>query len=89
MVGAQNKGIPACWLWTACEPRLGRSSLLRLQQEAMRKFRDEDVGGRLVYSLTGSSPIAPEVLVFLRDALQAPTYEGYGSTEAGYVRPAL
>ena len=54
----------------------------------MRKFREEDVGGRLVYSLTGSSPIAPEVLVFLRDALQAPTYEGYGSTEAGYVRPA-
>ena len=60
----------------------------RLRQEVMRKFREEEVGGRLVFSLTGSSPIAPEVLVFLRDALQAPTYEGYGSTEAGYVRPA-
>ena len=51
----------------------------------MRKFREADVGGRLVFSLTGSSPIAPEVLVFLRGALQAPTYEGYGSTEAGYI----
>lgn len=63
--------------------------MVRLQQEVMRRFREEDVGGRLVYSLTGSSPIAPKVLVFLRDALQAPTYEGYGSTEAGYVRPAV
>ena len=62
--------------------------MARPRQEVMRTFREEDVGGRLVYSLTGSSPIAPEVLVFLRGALQAPTYEGYGSTEAGYVRPA-
>ena len=68
------------------EPRARGSSALRLRQEVMRAFREEDVGGRLVYSLTGSSPIAPEVLVFLRGALQAPTYEGYGSTEAGYVR---
>ena len=71
-----------------CEPRARGSSALRLRQEVMRAFREEDVGGRLVYSLTGSSPIAPEVLVFLRGAMQAPTYEGYGSTEAGYVRPA-
>lgn len=55
-------------------------------QEVARQFREAELGGRLVYSLTGSSPIAPEVLAFLRDALQAPMYEAYGSTEAGYVR---
>ena len=53
-----------------------RSRALRGRQETMRKFREEDVGGRLVYSLTGSSPIAPEVLVFLRGALQAPHLRG-------------
>ncbi len=52
----------------------------------MRKFREGDVGGRLVYSFTGSSPTAPEVIAFLRDALLVPVYEGYGSTEAGMVR---
>ena len=55
-------------------------------QEVMRKFREEDVGGRLCFAFTGSSPIAPEVLEFLRDALLVPFYEGYGSTEAGMVR---
>ena len=54
-------------------------------QEVMRKFREVDVGGRLCYAFTGSSPIAPEVLEFLRDALLVPFYEGYGSTEAGMV----
>lgn len=58
----------------------------RGRQEVTRQFREAELGGRLVYSLTGSSPIAPEVLAFLRDALQAPMYEAYGSTEAGYVR---
>ena len=58
----------------------------RLAQEVMRKFREEDVGGRLVYAFTGSSPTAPEVISFLRDALLVPFYEGYGSTEAGMVR---
>jgi len=52
----------------------------------MRKFREGDVGGRLVYAFTGSSPTAPEVIAFLRDALLVPVYEGYGSTEAGMVR---
>ena len=54
-------------------------------QEVMRKFREEDVGGRLLYAFTGSSPTAPEVIDFLRDALLVPFYEGYGSTEAGMV----
>ena len=55
----------------------------------MRKFREEDIGGRLVYAFTGSSPTAPEVISFLRDALLVPIYEGYGSTEAGMVRSPL
>ncbi len=52
----------------------------------MRKFREGDVGGRLVHASTGSSPTAPEVIAFLRDALLVPVYEGYGCTETGMVR---
>lgn len=52
----------------------------------LRKFREEDAGGRLVAAYTGSSPAAPEVLDFLKDALSVPIFEGYGSTETGPVR---
>lgn len=55
-------------------------------QEVLRKFREEDAGGRLVAAYTGSSPAAPEVLDFLKDALRVPIFEGYGSTETGPVR---
>ena len=52
----------------------------------LRQFREEEAGGRLVYAFTGSSPAAPEVLAFLKQALQVPIFEGYGSTETGPVR---
>ena len=55
-------------------------------QEVLRTFREEGAGGRLVAAYTGSSPAAPEVLDFLKDALGVPIFEGYGSTETGPVR---
>ena len=65
---------------------LGCLIMLTHAQEVLRKFREEDAGGRLVAAYTGSSPAAPEVLDFLKDALAVPIFEGYGSTETGPVR---
>ncbi len=59
---------------------------VRAAQEAVRRFREEEAGGRLAYAVTGGSPIAPEVLGLLREALRVPIFEGYGTTETGPVR---
>lgn len=39
------------------------------------------VGGKVRFMLTGSAPISKDVLNFLKIALCAPIYEGYGQTE--------
>lgn len=44
------------------------------------KFK-EALGGRVRFMLTGSAPISTDVLNFLKVALCAPIFEGYGSTE--------
>lgn len=41
----------------------------------------EVMGGRLRFMITGSAPISPEVLDFLKVAICSPIVEGYGLTE--------
>lgn len=41
----------------------------------------EKLGGRLRFILSGSAPIAPEVLEFLKICFSATVHEGYGQTE--------
>ncbi|KAI8642080.1 hypothetical protein BD408DRAFT_417045 [Parasitella parasitica] len=41
----------------------------------------EKLGGRIRFILSGSAPIAPEVLAFLKICFSATVHEGYGQTE--------
>ncbi len=53
--------------------------------EARTFIRDKVFGGRLLFSIVGSAPTSDEVLAFLRESLQVPMVEGYGTTELGGV----
>ncbi|BFZ03707.1 hypothetical protein BsWGS_06746 [Bradybaena similaris] len=48
----------------------------------MRKIQNK-VGGRVRMLISGSAPLSPDVMQFLRCAFGCPVLEGYGQTEAG------
>jgi long-chain acyl-CoA synthetase len=60
-----QRGITTHWLWD------------RLVFSSVRS----KLGGRAKYMLTGSAPISPEVVEFLRICFSATVFEGYGQTE--------
>lgn len=45
------------------------------------KFR-ESLGGRVRFMVTGSAPLAKEIVNFMKIAMCCPFYEGYGQTES-------
>lgn len=45
------------------------------------KFR-ESMGGRVKFMVTGSAPLAKEIVNFMKIAMCCPFYEGYGQTES-------
>ncbi|XP_059142730.1 long-chain-fatty-acid--CoA ligase 5-like [Physella acuta] len=47
-----------------------------------RKIQNK-LGGRIRLIITGSAPLSPQVMQFLRCAFGCPVVEGYGQTEAG------
>ncbi|MEU5119266.1 carboxylic acid reductase [Streptomyces asoensis] len=53
--------------------------------EVIAHLRDHVLGGRVVHAPCGSAPLAPELSAFLRDALDVPLLDSYGTTETGLV----
>ena len=58
----------------------GSTESSMLDKLVFNKFRDA-VGGNVRMMITGSAPIAKEVISFLKIAFSCPIYEGYGQTE--------
>ena len=55
------------------------------QATVFAAMRSTFLGDRLVAAVVGSAPTAPEVMDFLRSCFEIPVFEGYGSTEAGFI----
>lgn len=41
----------------------------------------QKLGGRIRFILSGSAPVSPDVMDFMRICFSAKVYEGYGQTE--------
>src|SRR5581483_10584793 len=49
------------------------------------ELRQELLGGRFIFAMTGSAPTSPELRTWVESLLQMHLLDGYGSTEAGMV----
>src|SRR6202022_902729 len=47
--------------------------------------RQQLLGGRYIFAMTGSAPISPELRTWVESLLEMHLLDGYGSTEAGMV----
>ncbi|MGW4120126.1 carboxylic acid reductase [Nocardia sp. NPDC004711] len=56
-----------------------------LQAQVTAELRQNLLGGRVVWALTGSAPLSTEVAAWVESFLDLPLVEAYGSTEEGYV----
>ncbi|HKN51264.1 MAG TPA: AMP-binding protein, partial [Amycolatopsis sp.] len=69
-------------LYQSYQTRLGQQAT---PAEALARFRDEVLGGRIIHAPCGSAPLAPELTEFLEACLDVPFYDSYGTTETGLV----
>ncbi|MGW5318014.1 carboxylic acid reductase [Nocardia thailandica] len=54
-----------------------------LAERVRTELREDLLGGRLMMTICGSAPLAPEMRAFMESVLQLQLHDGYGSTEAG------
>jgi len=55
------------------------------ESQVMAEQRQELLGGRYIFAMTGSAPVSPELRKWVESMLQVHLVDGYGSTEAGMV----
>ncbi|OMC48051.1 oxidoreductase [Mycobacterium sp. IS-2888] len=55
------------------------------EAEVMEDLRQNLLGGRFIFAMTGSAPTSPELKAWVEDLLEMHLLDGYGSTEAGMV----
>jgi fatty acid CoA ligase FadD9 len=55
------------------------------QSQVLAELREELLGDRFIFAMTGSAPISPGLRNWVESMLQIHLLDGYGSTEAGMV----
>src|SRR5277367_6936482 len=56
-----------------------------VESQVLVELRQELLGGRYIFAMTGSAPTSPELRTWVESLLEMHLLDGYGSTEAGMV----
>ena len=76
--------VPRIWemLYGEYQSEVSRG---RAEAEVVAEMRQELLGGRFIFAMTGSAPTSPELRSWVESLLEMHLLDGYGSTEAGMV----
>ncbi|OBK39893.1 oxidoreductase [Mycobacterium sp. 1245111.1] len=84
--------VPRIWemLYSEYQSEVGKRTAEGVDQktaesQVLTELRDELLGGRFIFAMTGSAPTSPELRSWVESLLQIHLVDGYGSTEAGMV----
>src|ERR1700733_2616256 len=84
--------VPRIWemLYSEYQSEVGRRTAEGADRQAaesqvLSELRNELLGGRYIFAMTGSAPTSPELRTWVESLLEMHLVDGYGSTEAGMV----
>src|SRR3984957_9782349 len=84
--------VPRIWemLYGEYQSEVGRRTAEGADRQAVEsqvldELRQELLGGRYIFAMTGSAPTSPELRTWVESLLEIHLLDGYGSTEAGMV----
>ena len=84
--------VPRIWemLYGEYQSEVGRRTAEGADRQAVEsqvlvELRQELLGGRYIFAMTGSAPTSPELRTWVESLLEMHLLDGYGSTEAGMV----
>ncbi|MFZ1162779.1 carboxylic acid reductase [Mycobacterium sp.] len=84
--------VPRIWemLHSEYQSEIGRRTAEGVDRHAaesqvLSELRQEQLGGRFIFAMTGSAPTSPELRKWVESLLEIHLVDGYGSTEAGMV----
>src|ERR1700722_8123622 len=84
--------VPRIWemLYSEYQGEVGRRTAEGADRQAaesqvLSELRNEQLGGRYIFAMTGSAPTSPELRNWVESLLEMHLVDGYGSTEAGMV----
>src|SRR3984885_10202290 len=84
--------VPRIWemLYSEYQSEVGRRTAEGADRQAAEsqvlvELRQELLGGRYIFAMTGSAPTSPELRTWVESLLEMHLTDGYGSTEAGMV----